>query len=38
MSVDVAVEVVPATPDRWDDAETVMGDTDVLDFDAAPVR
>ena len=30
------IEVVPATPDRWDDVVTVMGDTDVGCWCQAP--
>ena len=31
-----AIEVVPATPDRWEDVVTVMGDTDVGCWCQAP--
>jgi GNAT superfamily N-acetyltransferase len=32
----IAIEVVPATPDRWSDVITVMGDTDVGCWCQAP--
>ena len=32
----IAIEVVPATPDRWSDVVTVMGDTDVGCWCQAP--
>jgi GNAT superfamily N-acetyltransferase len=34
--VTAAIEVVPATPDRWQDVVTVMGDTDVGCWCQAP--
>lgn len=36
MSPPAAIEVVPATPDRWDDVVTVMGDADLGCWCQAP--
>ena len=36
MTDPVTIEVVPATPDRWEDVVTIMGDTDVGCWCQAP--